>query len=879
LLDLIEKAVRDRSKVLSLRRSQLVSLPHEIGQLESLEVLLLSDNWLIALPPEMVRLTCLQQLDLSDNDLASLPPEIGQLTSLRELDLSGNQLSSLSSVIARLRNLQKLDLRNNKLSALPPEIARLPDLFQIDLAGNPLKTPPMSVVKQGLPAIRNYFRGREEKSTPQWLSKLLLVGEGGVGKTSLLHRLRGEAFDPQEDTTRGVQIHAVELPHPAKPGVTMKLNAWDFGGQEIYHAIHQFFLTDRSLFFVVWNARAGYEQGKLYYWLDAINSLAPESPVLLVATWADQREPDLPLADLRRKYPQIVGQCVVSNDTGAGIDALRERIQDLAAGLPLMGEPWPAAWLSAAEAIRGMECKHITPHELSEVLSRHGVQGESQWVLSRWLHDLGDILYFQDDDELNSLVILKPQWLTHYISRVLDDDEVAEQAGVFKRAAMDRLWADIEPGMRNLFLRLMERFDLSYRTLEDKDISLVVERLALDEPAFQDRWVAARADGEANEIAMKFRLNTLPAGIPTWFIARSHRFSTGVHWRFGALFEDRGDGCCHTALARAFPHDRYVELAVRGPNPQNFFALLRDGMDETLSRFPGLKVTRTVPCPGHGSQPCPHEFDLKHLEAAVKRNPPVMELQCPVSFENVAVAQLLFGIHWSTQDAVMRRISEAQSAVVTAVEQSRREVLEELQDFRALAQREFTDAFRREQAVIDSYCPNVFVLRAGGKRRGPHALGGQSLELQLYCQEPGCWHPTGENGRYSIPQPAEWLPRVAPYVRGLVTILKTAAPFVNPGLSMVIDKAFTDEFGANIKLMEEIVKKLPDGADDMGERLARDLASHGTPRQVGGADLRAVRQLLDEVDKPHAWGGLERVLTPEGHYLWLCAEHANRYKV
>ena len=91
----------------------------------------------------------------------------------------------------------------------------------------------------------------------------------------------------------GIQINTVEIDHPSEQDITMQLKAWDFGGQVIYHATHQFFLTNRSLFIVVWNARHGYEQGKLYYWLDAIKSRAPESPVLIVATHTDERDADI----------------------------------------------------------------------------------------------------------------------------------------------------------------------------------------------------------------------------------------------------------------------------------------------------------------------------------------------------------------------------------------------------------------------------------------------------------------------------------------------------------------------------------------------------------------------------------------------------------
>jgi len=39
-----------------------------------------------------------------------------------------------------------------------------------------------------------------------------------------------------------------------------------------------------------------------------------------------------------------------------------------------------------------------------------------------------------------------------------------------------------------------------------------------------------------------------------------------------------------------------------------------------------------------------------------------------------------------------------------------------------------------------------------------------------------------------------------------------------------------------------------------------------------------VRVLLDEVDAGHEWGGLKKVLTPEGHYLWLFGGHAVEYR-
>jgi GTPase SAR1 family protein len=246
-----------------------------------------------------------------------------------ELDLSNNQLSSLPPEISQLSNLTTLYLSNNQLGSLPPEISQLSNLTTLYLHNNPLTSPPPEIFEQGTQAILTSLRERLEDSQRQWISKLLVVGEGGVGKTSLLRALRGEKFDTQESTTHGIEIKSLPLTHPTEADVTMHLNTWNFGGQEIYHATHQFFLTNHSLFLLAWNARLGFEQGKLYYWLDTIKALAPESPILLVATHIDERDADLPLKELRDNYPQIAEHCKISSKSSLGIEELRQVIYEI----------------------------------------------------------------------------------------------------------------------------------------------------------------------------------------------------------------------------------------------------------------------------------------------------------------------------------------------------------------------------------------------------------------------------------------------------------------------------------------------------------------------------------------------------------------------
>jgi hypothetical protein len=497
---------------------------------------------------------------------------------------------------------------------------------------------------------------------------------------------------------------------------------------------------------------------------------------------------------------------------------------------------------------------------------------------------------------------------------------------------MQEVWRDIEPGMRGHLLRLMERFDLAYQTDRDRHTYLVVECLPPEAPLYQTEWDGVTTRGPWREMARTYHLNTLPAGIPSWFIAREHRFSIGLHWRNGVLLAD-GPARRHVALVEALREKHVVRLRVRGPHPQNFFALLRDGLEVTLARYPGLEVKCTVPCPGHDGTPCAHEFKEEQLVKLTERTPPRWSIQCPEAFEDVSIGLLLYG--WEEQPQKKPAVSEElqklraeleelrgqarqrqvedqarHEQVLVEIRQSRealqrelrleelesvladgrtllqsllaqvaagqteraeqlKEVREDVQAYAALMQREFANLFRREQAKIESYCPGLFLLRPLGTRGWLRDLVGQKIELLLLCERPGSWHPGRDGGRYELTQPAKWLTRLAPYLRRMCKVLKYTAPVVGPLLAEEWDE-HSKTLKEAIERMEELVEQLP---KDMPLRGGRGEMEHAE-----GAALRALRHLLAELDPGDQWGGLQRTLTPEHHYLWLCEEHRVEFK-
>jgi hypothetical protein len=63
---------------------------------------------------------------------------------------------------------------------------------------------------------------------------------------------------------------------------------WDFGGQQEYYTTHQYFLSRRSLYLVLWRIADG-EKGinEIQQWLINIQARAPNSPVIIVGTHHD----------------------------------------------------------------------------------------------------------------------------------------------------------------------------------------------------------------------------------------------------------------------------------------------------------------------------------------------------------------------------------------------------------------------------------------------------------------------------------------------------------------------------------------------------------------------------------------------------------------
>jgi GTPase SAR1 family protein len=290
-------------KELELYSNNLTIIPDSIGKLKFLENLVVNANQLSALPDELSKLSSLRELHLGrglgGNPFVKLPPCIRSLRKLSKLNANDCKLTSLPDWLGELSELNFLDAHSNGLTDIPPSLAQLEHLETLDLSKNPLNPALQSAydacnksgyTHESYAPLWAYLRSLETNAEPLYEAKLVLVGEGNVGKTTLLKALKGKAGEaPQEHepTTHGVEIdfHGLRLPHPAKDGVEIQLNAWDFGGQDVYRVTHQFFFSRRSLYLLVWEPRRGVQQGQVEDWLNMIRlRVGDDARVIIVST-------------------------------------------------------------------------------------------------------------------------------------------------------------------------------------------------------------------------------------------------------------------------------------------------------------------------------------------------------------------------------------------------------------------------------------------------------------------------------------------------------------------------------------------------------------------------------------------------------------------
>jgi internalin A len=570
----IEKAKREKATILDLSRLGLTAVPKALGQL-----------------------TALTRLDLDNNRLTTLPEALGHLTNLEILYVFTNRLTALPEALGQLTELYLLQLSENKLTSLPEALRKLTELERLYLHGNPGLGLPDEVLgskwgERGTPArptdiLAYYFKARKA-AAPLNEVKMLLVGRGEAGKSSIRDCLLGFGFDPKKKETPGIEIHTWPL---KQGGETVRLHVWDFAGQELTHGTHQFFLTERSVYVLVLDARADTQEADAEYWLRLVSAFGGDSPVIVALNKWKSKPFDVDRFAIRERFPAVRAFIETDCKTGLGLAELEKEIRATVADMKSVREPFPAEWTETKNAFSKMRKSYVPFEKFRDQCARRGVKkAEDQESLARILHRLGIVLHYADDPRLRDTTVLKPHWVTESIYALLRLKEGPKSDGSLTFAEAGAALPKEKPEMVRYLIGLMRRFELCFPVDETEERWLVPELLPKFQPELGKEWQAADA------LRLRYKYKVLPEGLLPRFITRTYPLSAGqLRWRGGVVLEMDGA----QALVRA--GGPQVNAAIIGDDEgrQRLAKLIRNHFAHIHADLKGLEPEELVEVEGH----------------------------------------------------------------------------------------------------------------------------------------------------------------------------------------------------------------------------------------------------------------------------------------
>jgi len=289
--------------------------------------------------------------------------------------------------------------------------------------------------------------------------KTLIVGPGGVGKTSLTNALlaRGKRAnltgDGDDRATIGVDVSKLTF------GNNGKMFMWDFGGQEEYYMTHSFFLSNRCLVMVVVDLSIYTDEGFEEHagtWIRSLQVHITDPYITVVGTKADL----VGMKNAREKMDAILtateallsrlqssflsrSQMKFSNpksfivsgsdvEMGDSVEELYKTLERLASDTVsgvAMRMPKSYAKLRKsleAKAGRGGLFTKGRPETsillLSDVQSESGLDDDALATGLSLLHDLGVILWYEYSSTLRDYVFANPGWIVDLIRSVFRHD-------------------------------------------------------------------------------------------------------------------------------------------------------------------------------------------------------------------------------------------------------------------------------------------------------------------------------------------------------------------------------------------------------------------------------------------------------------------------
>lgn len=615
----------------------------------------------------------LKQLRFHNTGIIDLSPIAG-LSNLEVIGCHGARIMDLSP-LAGLINLEVFLLNYTRISDLTPisgllrlqklscvgvqvrDLAPIATLIENDVPVRleeydgkngifvrncPLTNPPIEIAKQGNEAILRYWEEQKRTGTKRVNeARLLVVGQGGAGKTTLKEKIKDAKADMPAagDTTRGIIIAPYQF--KTTEGEDFTLQIWDFGGQNIQHYAHQFFMSDSAVYALVSNERE--QNPNFQYWLNIIEMLGKDSPVIIVRNEKDGHcEPLKNAAQIQERFGgirSIEGVDLSKALTDPRFEPLKKRLLAEAQLLPHVKKEYPTSFTNIRQKLQELaEKQQAIPFlEFKKLCSEEGIEDpELMNDYARTFTVLGIALHFGDDVFLKKQVFLRPKWIIDALFQLLYHEKVEKQKGRFSESDAAAIWHQPEyEDFHGDLLRLMERFELCF-AIEGTKQYIVPQRLPERIELFENQ--------EATQVRYQYKF--MPKGMLTRLTCRLHTRIDGAQvWSDAVQFTDKKDA---KVFVREIYNEHTIEINAFGKDKEGLLNIVIDTLDDihAVAQFANLRVEKLVPCPcreclGQRSRgDSPHFFKYDFLLKKLARGGN-QYVDCEKSTDEVRIAEIL----------------------------------------------------------------------------------------------------------------------------------------------------------------------------------------------------------------------------------------------
>lgn len=553
----------------------------------------------------------LEILSLNATGIADLA-FVKRLKQLFRLSVSRNRIAQAEPLL-ELPYIASVDLSGNALTSVPPELCELGSLVSLRLDGNPIKGIDKEIYdkpegKRTLVLLRDYFRGLSYGRVRNDQVKIILVGNGRVGKTSIVTRLIDDAFDQAQPSTHGIQLRHWSLYGVARDrlqGVPLRVNVWDFGGQDIYHATHRLFMKTRALFLLVWDkdteeerfsldeSGERYENFRLPYWIDYIKALSG-SPVIIVQNKVDTLRDNRPTygVDLQSVYPPpggILDYVHVSarRPEHNGMPGLMDSIALAFDGLESVGQELPAKWVEVRDRVTAIDRRYLDFADFVEICESVGLHGTAPESVARFLHEAGTIFY--QPPSFGDRMILDQRWAIDAVYALFDrrdaaytDLKIAGRNGLTLELLKHKVWRQYSNDEHQLLVEFMLSCEMCFEW--SKGNYYVPQLLPEERPSrVALRWCTP------TDYSMQISYPFLHRAIIDRFLVRTGRLGADIEpeiWKNGVAIFDPGSQS--EAIVEAFPNDNRILTQAKGPEAVTLLQAIAREFDMLHVGFPAI---------------------------------------------------------------------------------------------------------------------------------------------------------------------------------------------------------------------------------------------------------------------------------------------------